>query len=62
MKARSYKPDDKWKDPLYRGKSAQPYESFKKVPMTRPVYPEHDDKYLLECLNNLKGKGITINL
>lgn len=26
------------------------------------VYPEHDDAYLKECLENLKGKGIVISI
>jgi len=26
------------------------------------IYPEHDDLYLSECLENLQGKGITITL
>lgn len=25
-----------------------------------PIYPEHDDKYMQECLDNLKNKGIII--
>lgn len=25
------------------------------------IYPEHNDKYLLECLENLKSKGIVID-
>lgn len=25
-----------------------------------PIYPEHDDKYMRECLDNLKAKGIII--
>ena len=27
-----------------------------------PVYPEHDDAYLAECLQNLKNKGIEIDI
>lgn len=26
------------------------------------IYPEHDDKYLQECLDNLKSKGIEIKM
>ena len=26
------------------------------------IYPEHDDKYLEECLENLKNKGIEIKI
>ena len=24
------------------------------------IYPEHNDEYLQECIDNLKGKGIEI--
>ena len=24
------------------------------------VYPEHDDAYLLECINNLRSKGVEL--
>ena len=24
------------------------------------IYPEHNDEYLQECLDNLKGKGIDL--
>ncbi|MEF2244415.1 pyrimidine dimer DNA glycosylase/endonuclease V [Paenibacillus sp. IITD108] len=26
------------------------------------IYPEHDDQYLAECISNLEGKGIYINM
>ena len=26
----------------------------------KKIYPEHDDEYLLECILNLKGKGIEV--
>ncbi len=58
MKRRGYKPDPKWCNPVYRGQSCPPYSNLEKVPLTAPIYPEHNEAYLRECLNNLKGKGI----
>lgn len=67
MTKRGYKHDELWDDALYRGKNA---------PITRPphelkckvlglvgeiIYPEHDDAYLRECLDNLKSKGVVLN-
>jgi len=31
-----------------------------KVPTFFPRYQEHNEEYLIECVKNLKGKGITI--
>ncbi|MDU2566102.1 MAG: hypothetical protein E7C89_05840 [Anaerococcus sp.] len=41
----------------HRGKSVEPYESIKKLDLTYPIYPDHDDEYLKECLENLGDKG-----
>ena len=30
------------------------------VPLTHPIYPEHNDSYLAECLLNLEQKGILL--
>ncbi|WP_297281932.1 hypothetical protein [uncultured Anaerococcus sp.] len=55
---RGYNSDSKW--PIYRGKSVDPYESIKKLDLTYPIYPDHDEKYLKECLKNLRDKGVDI--
>lgn len=60
MKRRGYKPDPAWEDPAYRGKSLEPYENIEEVPLTYPIYPEHDKAYMKECLDNLAHKGIEI--
>jgi len=66
---RGYMVDDKWTNDAYRGKtlgiSANPCfyrdgeswldESYEARGCV--IYPEHDDIYLLSCLNNLAGKG-----
>lgn len=60
MEARGYKPDPKWKDPLYRGKSQEAYEVLEEVPLSLPIYKAHDSAYLGECLENLEAKGISL--
>lgn len=63
MEKRGYTVEEKWMDSVYRGKSCKPmlktdrdillgYDEFH--------YPEHTEAYLQECINNLKGKGITV--
>ncbi|CAM2866242.1 pyrimidine dimer DNA glycosylase [Streptococcus agalactiae LMG 14747] len=60
MLARGYHPDKSWRDPAYRGKRLAAYDSVEVLPKTTPIYPEHDDAYLKECLTNLAGKGIVL--
>ncbi|WP_413628230.1 TIGR02328 family protein [Fructilactobacillus vespulae] len=62
MQSRGYKPDSKWQDPCYRGKTVPAYEQLTPVALTKPIYPEHNAEYLKECLDNLAGKGIEIKL
>ena len=54
MEKRGYKPDTLWKDPLYRGKAVAPYHSHAAETATSPIYAEHDDAYLDECLEKFK--------
>ena len=71
MERRGYAVDKKWFDFEYRGKSCLP-DTMEEVATAmsdceldvwlRPVYAEHNDAYLKECLDNLKGKGIIIKL
>ena len=60
MKKRGYKPDLKWEDPYYRGKSCKDYKNIDVIEKTNPIYPEHDDEYMKECVENLLEKGIEI--
>lgn len=62
MISRGYVPNDLWKDSLYRGKTCEPYKNIKKVKKTKPIYPEHNKKYLYECLENLEKKKISLNI
>lgn len=62
MRRRGFHPDDRWSDPLYRGRSCEPYEVLVPCTVPDPIYPEHDEAYLRECLENLKGKGIVLTV
>lgn len=62
MISRGYNIEGKWDSARYRGKSCEPWVEGKlDMPLyTAFHYPEHDDKYLLECKENLRMKGITL--
>ena len=71
MKRRGYHPDSIWLCCDYRGKElgyAQPMEFCDNIMLNlcmnldETIYPEHNEEYLEECLNNLKSKGIEINI
>ncbi len=62
MEKRGYHPDRQWKDPLYRGKTCEPYQKLPTFARTDPIYSEHNESYLKECLDNLKNKNIIIEL
>lgn len=68
---RGYKPDLKWMSLFYRGKTCKedyviPKEDYDmaicKMRKSSLVYPEHNDEYLKECLENLAGKGIFLEV
>lgn len=75
MKRRGYKVDDKWLICCYRGcKSGYDLSKFTWMmgelasgvkpdmkPGSKPIYPEHDEAYLRECIKNLASKGIGID-
>lgn len=70
MERRGYKPDKIWRDVNYRGKELgfeesrckkEYVEGRYKISKYMPIYPEHDDTYLNECLENLRQKGIEIS-
>lgn len=71
MKKRGYNPDQIWLCCDYRGKElgyAQPMEFCDNIilnlcmNLNETIYPEHNEKYLEECLDNLKSKGIEIEI
>lgn len=60
MNKRGYKVNNWWLNILYRGKNCQ-YATSSFVGKTDLMdYPEHDDKYLIECVNNLISKGVKL--
>lgn len=68
MESRGYHPDPIWRNPNWRGKELQEdnwidnsQEDFERAAKFYPlVYPEHNDEYLQECVDNLKEKGIEL--
>lgn len=74
MCKRGYSVDSEWVRVNYRGKKIGfvTDESISVNQFTikmlsseynkQPVYPEHNDEYLKECLNNLEHKGIHIEM
>jgi uncharacterized protein (TIGR02328 family) len=73
MRKRSYNPDPIWYAASYRGNflGNQPgWANINEADRLRTyatfshttIYPEHNDEYLQECIDNLKSKGIEITL
>lgn len=67
MQNRGYQTEKLWWDDCYRGKNCLPLKSFDMeiyydCLSKLSIYPEHNNDYLKECLENLKTKGIQINL
>ena len=67
MLRRGYTPDNEWWSRSYRGAvlghepvTAEDETTFKLAYARYPVYAEHNDAYLKECVDNLKGKGIDL--
>lgn len=69
MERRGYRPDPIWRDANWRGKTIGPDrwsnekladEFYFAALAGGHLYPEHNDEYLQECLDNLAGKGIII--
>lgn len=67
MHRRGYNPDKAWFDPNWRGNTLGRQENWVNPCFAQLVYDEnalvyreHNDAYLQECLENLKGKGIDL--
>lgn len=57
--------DRNWFEPSYRGKKCTrwfylPYIHFFHADIAGNIYPEHNDEYMKECVENLRNKGIVI--
>ena len=73
MEKRGYKPDPIWRNPDWRGSSLGKQDNwadqeYVKIlikaskDLGQPLYSEHNEDYLIECLDNLKEKGIQIQM
>lgn len=63
MERRGYHPDKAWRNPLWRGNKLGQCDGWAQViEADGLIYEEHDDEYLEECLENLRGKGIEIEI
>lgn len=64
MQRRGFQVASCWREISYRGVRLGYEKSFFTRPVCcgRPVYPEHDEKYLFSCLENLSEKGIYLEL
>ena len=61
MEKRGYTVSREWRDKNYRGQKADSYSNLEEINISSPIYKEHNDEYLLECIENLAGKGIKID-
>lgn len=65
MLSRNYKVEKLWYNPQYRGKKlgfdTSEFTNICDIDLDSLIYYEHNDKYLQECLENLKQKGVLIN-
>ena len=72
MERRGYHPDRTWDSPDYRGSTLGYDNSFANCKMVddlwinvnqmgKIIYPEHNDAYLRECVENLRAKGIDVS-
>ena len=69
MKRRGYKPDEIWRNYNWRGKVLEEDKNWFQEELgdiwyhyNGTIYPEHNDIYLKECLDNLAGKGVILEV
>ena len=62
MEKRGYRVSREWRDKNYRGQKAESYSNLEEISISTPIYKEHNDDYLLECIENLAGKGIELDI
>lgn len=70
MEKRGYKVEYNWNKPAYRGKqlgfdsnfttSTRITDEHVRVEKSEIIYPEHNEEYLRECIQNLYNKGVKI--
>ena len=62
MEKRGYQVSIEWRDKNYRGKIAEKYRNLEEKIIDSPIYKEHNQEYLQECIENLREKGIELEL
>ena len=63
MERRGYHPDKVWRDPEWRGNRLGKCENWASMEeFAGLIYPEHNDEYLQEYIENLKEKGVEIDV
>ena len=62
MEKRGYKVSIEWRDKNYRGKTAEKYYDLEEKVIESPIYKEHNAEYLIECIENLRKKGIQLEI
>lgn len=60
MNRRGYRVAEQWLHSNYRGKQIESQPEGIIHLVDHKIYPEHNEAYLQECLDNLAGKGIYI--
>mgnify|MGYP000059124574 FL=1 len=60
MEKRGYTVSREWRDKNYRGQKADSYSNLEEINISSPIYKEHNNEYLAECIENLAGKGIKL--
>ena len=62
MDRRGFHVDPRWRKPAYRGLQigydTTSFTQLRQDLSCTSIYPEHDLNYLLECLKNLRNKGV----
>ena len=62
MEKRGYRVSIEWRDKNYRGQKAESYSNLEETSIFTPIYKEHNNEYLIECIENLAGKGIKLDI
>ena len=62
MEKRGYKVSIEWRDKNYRGKTAEKYNNLEEKNIDKPIYKEYNTEYMIECIENLREKGIELEV
>jgi len=62
MNRRGYRVSEEWFNKDYRGKNMERYDNLIPMEVISPIYQEHNEEYLIECLENLENKHIFLEI